>query len=395
GSTSRAKYVNSPETPLFTKSDHLYGLDVARAALRKSRTAIVTEGYTDCIIAHQYGFEDTVAVLGTALTERHVRILKRYADQIVLVLDGDEAGRRRANEVLGLFVAENVDLRILTLPEGMDPAEFLAEHGAEAFQDLMATRSLDALEHAFRTETEGIDLDRDIHRASQALERLLTVLASAPRLRADSTADDRFRREKTLQRLAARFRVPEADIRQRIIAIRRSGKRRADFGRVGPSGVAEPEAPAKPIGRIDPWQRELLEILIRHPECIGEARAKIDGEQLAFEPARRIYQACCRMSDAGIAPAFEQLMLEFDDPAIKSLLVELDEQGCAKEVGDPLALLENLIRSFREHETVKKRPGHTAALRDGGLNENQQLDLLKQIREQEQARQGISDPTDG
>ncbi|MHC4406080.1 MAG: DNA primase [Planctomycetota bacterium] len=117
GVTSRAKYVNSPETPLFTKSGHLYGLDVARSALRKGRVALCVEGYTDCIVAHQHGFEHTVAVLGTALGERHVRILKRFADRIVLVLDGDEAGRRRANEVLELFVAENVDLQIATLPD--------------------------------------------------------------------------------------------------------------------------------------------------------------------------------------------------------------------------------------------------------------------------------------
>ncbi|OHB78452.1 MAG: DNA primase, partial [Planctomycetes bacterium RBG_16_64_12] len=230
GLASRAKYINSPETPLFTKSDHLYGMDVARTALRKSRTALVMEGYTDCIVAHQHGFEDAVAVLGTALTERHVRILKRFVDRIVLVLDGDEAGRRRANEVLELFVAQNVDLRILTLPEGMDPAEFLAEHGAEAFGDLLATRSLDALEHAFRTETEGVDLDRDVHAASRALERLLAILARAPRLRPDSSHDDRFRQEKTLQRLAARFRVPEQDVRQRLIALRRAASRRADSG---------------------------------------------------------------------------------------------------------------------------------------------------------------------
>ena len=138
--TSPAKYVNSPETPLFAKSQLLYGLDVAREAIRKSRTAMVMEGYTDCIVAHQYGFANAVAVLGTALGESHIRILKRFADRIVLVLDGDEAGQRRANEVLELFVAQQVDLRILTLPEELDPCEFLHERGGGVFPNCWPTR---------------------------------------------------------------------------------------------------------------------------------------------------------------------------------------------------------------------------------------------------------------
>jgi len=394
GSTSRAKYINSPETPLFAKSKLLYGLDVALNSMRKSRTALVMEGYTDCIVAHQYGFLDAVAVLGTALTEQHVRTLKRFADRIVLVLDGDEAGRRRANEVLELFVAEQVDLQVLTLPQGMDPADFLAEHGAEAFADLLAIRALDALEHAFQTETEGVDLERDVHAASEALERLLAILAKSPRLRPDSTRHDRFREEKTLQRLAARFRLSEEDIRRRLTALRRAARRRAASAPSGPP-PQETEMTSAPATRIDPWERELLEILIRHPECVAQAQAEIDARQLAFEPARRIFQACCRLSEAGTAPTFEKLMLQFDDPAIKSLLVELDEQGRAKQVTDPKPLLQDLARSFQQQQQIKKRPLHEGSLREGRLDETQQLDLLRKIEQQEKARHGISDPTDG
>ena len=141
GTTSPAKYVNSPETPLFTKSKLLYGLDLAREALRKSRTALVMEGYTDVIVAHQYGFQNAVAVLGTALGESHIRMLKRHADRIVLVLDGDEAGTKRANEVLELFIAQQADLRILTLPEDLDPCDYLHKYGAEAFSRTAGHRS--------------------------------------------------------------------------------------------------------------------------------------------------------------------------------------------------------------------------------------------------------------
>src|SRR6185295_7109931 len=116
-----AKYINSPESPLFSKSSMLYGLDMAREAITKSRHAMVMEGYTDSLVAQQCGITDAVAVLGTALGQRHIRLLRRFADSITLVLDGDEAGQKRTNEILELFIAEQVDLRILTLPEGLDP----------------------------------------------------------------------------------------------------------------------------------------------------------------------------------------------------------------------------------------------------------------------------------
>ncbi len=180
-----AKYLNSRETPLFTKSNQLYGLSLAREAIKKTETVLVMEGYTDVVIAHQCGFENAVAVLGTALGTQQIRLLKRFAERlrIVLVLDGDEAGRKRANEVLQLFVAENADVRVLTLPEEFDPAEFLLERGPQALQALVDAAP-DALRHAVKNRTAGIDLVRDTHRASEALSNCWT---SWPRRRGCAT----------------------------------------------------------------------------------------------------------------------------------------------------------------------------------------------------------------
>ncbi len=134
-----AKYINSPETRLFSKSDNLYALDLARERVAKLREIVVVEGYTDVIMAHQVGVDHVVAVLGTALGPRHIQVLRRFADRVILVLDGDEAGQRRTNEILELFVAAQIDLRILTLPEEFDPCEFLLERGAEPFRELLGT----------------------------------------------------------------------------------------------------------------------------------------------------------------------------------------------------------------------------------------------------------------
>ena len=328
------KYVNSPETPLFRKSHLLYGLDLAKEAIHKSKikTALVMEGYTDVIIAHQFGFNNAVAVLGVALTESHIRILKRFVDRIILVLDGDEAGQKRTNEVLELFVAEQVDLRILTLPDDLDPCDFLQQRGSEAFAQLLATGTVDALDHAFRTATRGLDLDRDVHGATQALERLLAILAKAPRLRPDTTSADRLREEKFLQRFAALFRVNETEARRRMTALRRSMRETGNARTLAAGGThaPQPEPVWQPGEVLDSGQRELMELLIVYAETWPAAREAIAPTQITSSALRQIYETGCRLLQVGVLPDFDRLILEFDDPSLKSLLVDLDEQGRAK-----------------------------------------------------------------
>jgi DNA primase len=408
GSTSPAKYINSPETPLFRKSEQLYGLDVAQSAIRKAgpghRIAMVMEGYTDCMIAHQCGFENAVAVLGTALGERHVHILKRFADQILLVLDGDEAGQRRTKEVLELFISQSADLRIVTLPEGLDPCDFLLKRGADAFRELLDSSALDALEHAFRVYTRGIDLDRDVHAASEALERLVGIVAKAPRLRPDTTQEDRFRQEKILQRLAASFRVPEGDVRERLTDLRRAAQRHP-----GPAPRRETAAPSTATAgdpvQVTPtvsqttsagrWELAVLELLLQHPECLAEARAALTPDAFAPGAGREIYRMFCSLSDSGELPTFDRLALEFDDPVIQNLLVELDETGAAKKIADPKALLEELLKNYRDVQATKQHPAQAGMLREGGLDDRQQLDLINKIVAEERARHGSSEPTEG
>ena len=282
-SDSPAKYVNSPETQLFSKSRLLYGLDLARETIRKSGVAMVMEGYTDCIVAHQYGFTNAVAVLGTALGESHIRILKRFADRIILVLDGDAAGQRRAKEVLELFVAQQVDLRILTLPDEMDPCEFLQERGGPAFQELLDNQTVDALNHAIRTETRGVDLQRDIHGASQALQRLVAIVAKAPRLHHDTTGANRLREQRILEQLAFSFRVDEAEVRRHLTAVRRQshGKTAGAVGTTLP-----PTAAFQPAEKVYSGEAELLELAVANPEYWPQIRLGVRLEQFA-EPACR------------------------------------------------------------------------------------------------------------
>ncbi len=226
-SNESAKYLNTPETPLFSKHRLLYGLDLARSAIQKKKRVLVMEGYTDTIIAHQYGFTESVAVLGTALGLDHIRILSRLANTIYLALDGDEAGQKRAAQVLELFVAEKVDVQILTLPGNSDPAEYLAEFGAENFEELLQNHTNDALTHAFNLYTSGIEFS-NIHQSEQALDKLLGLIASGTMHGQDKDFGLlTYREERMLQQLSTSFSISEEFIRRRLKEIRSKAQRTA------------------------------------------------------------------------------------------------------------------------------------------------------------------------
>ena len=388
GEDAGAKYINSPETPLFTKSRLLYGLHVARDAIRREGTALVMEGYTDCIVAHQFGVQNAVAVLGTALGAEHIQLLRRFADRlrIVSVLDGDEAGRRRANEVLELFVAANADLRVLTLPDDADPCEYLLENGVEAFRQLVSDAA-DALEHAFHAATRGIDLRRDLHGASAALEQLLATIARAPRLRDDTSIDERLRQDKFLGRLAFEFRVPEVNLRERLSQLRQ----KRSSPRAAPSQTAASTAPEK----LDGYEQELLEVLVHYPHTIGELAAVIKPDQLRSPSCRVVYQTCLNWFAASVPFDCERLLLEFDDRWVKNLIIAADERGRDKQGSEFEQRFRELLTQFQRRQDDERRLHQTAALHQRKSDFEQDQELLREIERLARTRHGISSPTDG
>ena len=219
GPTSDAKYLNSPSTKLFSKSEQLYALDLAKETAQKTRHIIVVEGYTDVVMLHQYGLTNVVAVLGTALTEKHLPVLRRYVDRVTLLLDGDEAGRRRTNDILELFVNSPVDLRVLTLPDELDPCDFIRERGLPKLEELLEG-AVDALEHKVRVATAGIDLFRDTHAANAALEDILEVLSKGQTGALDAAESRRIKEQQLLRRLSREFGVTEESLRTRLSQFR-------------------------------------------------------------------------------------------------------------------------------------------------------------------------------
>jgi DNA primase len=176
------KYVNSSDTPLFHKRETLYALDKAKPMITRTATAVVTEGYTDTIAMHAAGFTNTVATLGTALTLQHIKLLNRFANKVIYLFDGDEAGQRaamRASELITHDITPEagkfqLELAVSVLPAGMDPADYLARQGAEAMQAVL-DGAVPLLSFAIRRALQGATLDTPEQRAAAA-KRALTVL---------------------------------------------------------------------------------------------------------------------------------------------------------------------------------------------------------------------------
>ncbi len=141
------KYLNSAQTAIYNKSQNLYALHIAAAHIRRLNQAIIMEGYIDVLIAHQHGLNNAVATLGTALTADHARLLKRYTENVILAYDGDEAGQKAAQKGLEVLSDQGLRVKIVVLPKGMDPDDFLRAKGLNGWQDLVAKEGYEMLDY--------------------------------------------------------------------------------------------------------------------------------------------------------------------------------------------------------------------------------------------------------
>ncbi len=327
------KYLNSSESEVFIKSQLLYGFDAARDGIRKSETAIVVEGYTDCIIPQQFGVNNVVGTLGTALGDSHVSLLKRLARRVVQCYDGDEAGQKAAERTLSMFLAQEVDLRILTLPDNQDPADFLEEQGFEAFQQLVE-QAPEAWEHKLTVTTKRYGLE-SIDGRQRVLDEMLALLAVVPRLAGTA------REDLILSRLAQRVLMPERQVRQRLRETRNQQSQRNNRNQNQQvngqeaflaSNLPDSNNRQETNTKDDLIERELLEIVFAVPETIGTIQSEIAVDELRNNNLRNLLQFCFDLAEQGIAVSSSQVISALEDPELKRWAVMLDESWREKEV---------------------------------------------------------------
>jgi DNA primase len=320
---SRApKYYNTSETPLFSKSDLIYGLDQARLAGQACGSLAVVEGYTDVLMAHQSGVTNVVAAMGTALTAKHVQQLRRFAPRVVLVFDADQGGSTGVDRALEIFVSQDVELVIATLPEGLDPCDLIVAQGPGPFRAALdaAVDALDfKLDHVLSRSGKG-----GVEGSRRAVEAVLGVLALAP---ADAGPAVAVRHELIVTRIAHRFGLQEQTLRGRLAELRKSRRDRShDAERQQPDDL-EPHQQAG-AAKADALERELLECLLAEPGLVANARSEVQPDEIEHPGVRRLVAGLYGLLAEGREPDLDALRPGLvDNPRLASRALGLQEVG--------------------------------------------------------------------
>lgn len=224
---SQPKYLNSAQTPVYNKSAVLFGLHIAADAIRREDLAVIMEGYIDAVTAHQYGVTNAVASLGTALTVEQARLLKRYTTNVLLAYDGDSAGVKASMRGIDILREQGMRVRVLALPDGCDPDDFLRQKGFDGWQKLIETEAYDILEYLLRQAINKYDV-------TSASGKGLIVKELLPAIAKTASSVER---ESFIRLLASRLQVAAesvyADLRKSglAVAMPKSNNRIAqDFG---------------------------------------------------------------------------------------------------------------------------------------------------------------------
>lgn len=294
------KYLNSPETSVYRKGSLLYNLNRAKTEISRAGRAFLVEGYTDVIALDQAGIRNAVATCGTALGEEHVRLLSRFTERLVLAFDSDEAGARAAERAFSFHEAYPVDVSVLVLPRGQDPADFVLEHGGgpdagAAFEELLAG-AVPLVEYMLERLLLGRDLSTVEERARAARAGLEIV---AP-------LEDPVRRHEYARILAGKVGEPEMAVMLQLERMAggapggRDGAGRVSDGSGNGTGGPRRSSPE------DAVEREALKLLVQAPELGAELLSAADAAERFAKPThRRVFEvlADAHRSGAGRAAA--------------------------------------------------------------------------------------------
>jgi DNA primase len=360
------KYYNSADTPLFSKSELLYGLDQALPAARAAGYLAVVEGYTDVLMAHQFGVAPVVATMGTALNARHVRHLRRWVGRVVLVFDADAGGDTGVDRALEIFASQEIDLAVATLPAGLDPCDLLVRQGPKPFRQALAGAA-DALEFKLaqvlgRPEAAGVEGRR------RAVDDVLRVIALAPAMAGQAGA---VKRQLMVSRIAQRLALQEETVWARLRELQQAVPRRDEPAapRDGP--------PDKPKGRAAPEERQLLELLLAEPALIPAAAAEVAPDDVRHPDARELLAVLYRLHAAGAGADLDRIRLEVNNPVLADAVLKLHEVGRA--LTDRAAWLRQVLGVFRQRRVLPEKQELHNQLHAAG-DHAQALELLRRLQ---------------
>ncbi len=352
------KYLNTAETELFSKGKVLYGLHEASAALRKARKALVLEGYMDVIGAHQFGFANAVAPLGTALTEEHAALLKRWADAVIIVFDPDAAGAAAAVKGAELLLEKGFSVSVATVPEGLDPDEFLHKRGPEAFQ-----AALDSAEDLASFKTRVILKGRTGVIAAEEKSRIAGVVLDTIR-----RCPDEVLKGEWVRRLAQTLSLDEGSLHRQLAK-----------GALEPAPRRRPAPAGAQLHKdLPPDDREILLSLLRQPALAGQGL--VEEADLADPRAKAIFR---RLREAGPGPRLLEGLAEDAAPLAREILCD------AREVPDPAKRVAEVVgRTRRERRLKELEPIFMAAIAEGKVDPELKAEYQRLRAELQGTRKG-------
>jgi DNA primase len=315
------KYLNTPQTAIFDKGGLLYALDKAREHIRQQGLVVIVEGYMDAIAAHQHGFANVVASMGTALTERQVRTVKRFSRDLVLALDADTAGQEATLRAVEYQDILGRDIRVVIMPEGRDPDQMIRSD-PEGWPALLANAQ-PLLDYKFEAVSSALDLSQPRQR-SQAAEELLPLVAAI----GDAVVQAHY-----LQRLARLAQVREEVLHQMLV---RQGRRQGR-SREAP---AQGETAAEEKALRDPREEYCLALLLRYPE-LRSVGPDLSPDLFWHSENRELLHAWQRCPDPEEMRQAIEAELEEHLQRIAAMNVPpFDEQGATAALQDCLRRLE-------------------------------------------------------
>ncbi len=329
------KYLNSPETEVFTKGRVLYGLSEAKEAFKETGEAVVVEGYMDALTLAQSGLEQVTASCGTAFTEDQAKVLKRYVERAVLLFDGDAAGIRAAWKSAGVFLGAGLEVRVVALPDGHDPDSFVREQGVEALREILGDAP-----GVVRFARETL-LDRVAKR-----EDLLKAFAYLA-----ARIDDPIRRRVLLQEAAEGFRFDEA-------VLAREAERQRGGGRGGPrarTAAPGPGAPKDRLGRL--YMAWVLETENVAPEDL------LPESVLQEEGLRSLYRRWRELLDEGETHPGRRLVSDEDTRPLAAEIMAEDAEGAG---------LDEVLPRLRDRVRRAEGKALREAIRDAEAREDRE-----------------------
>lgn len=360
-----AKYVNSPETPIFKKGQTFYGLDKSKRALLDAHVAIVCEGQLDLIACHEAGIVNIVASQGTAFTERHGRLLKRYVDEVVMMFDSDAAGQNAATRSVDALLQAGLSVRVATVPAGHDPDSLVRKEGADALRRVVES-SRPFLEFYLDYLCAQHDPRSDTGRAAIA-KLMAETLAKLPNAALGYPA---------VTATARRLQVPESVVRSEIRNAARSQRRDAFTDDDETVGVSDYLTTSRKISTPD---RELLHLILSDNAALRLVAEELSLEDLPPSPCRKLITKIIALHQTAQWRGAESLQEELTQDDTSAVLSEC--LMTEPKHTDRVAAARECLAALRETALNTERDVINERLADPNLPPDEATALLQRLAE--------------